>query len=98
MIASMQFPSIVFDEAKATANIRKHGVSFEEAGTTFFDLDAITEPDEEHSQPGDERFINLGMSLNLRLLFVVHNEEDGVIRIIHARLATPSQRDRYEKS
>jgi hypothetical protein len=52
----------------------------------------------DHSQPGDDRFVNLGLSTSLRLLFVVHNEEDGLIRIISARPATPAERDLYEEA
>ena len=73
-----------YDPRKAAANLRKHKISFDEAVTSFFDLNAIGYPDESHSSPGDERFINLGLSSSLRLLSVVHNEEDGRIRIISA--------------
>jgi uncharacterized protein len=69
---------------KAANNLRKHSVSFEEAATTFADTNAASWYDEDHSSPGDERFINLGISTSLRLLFVVHNEEDGLIRLISA--------------
>ena len=85
------------DPKKARRNVLRHGVTFEEAATTFFDFGALTEPDPEHSAPGDERFINIGMSTEGRLLFVVHNEEDEVIRIISARVASPAQRKRYEE-
>lgn len=86
------------DPRKASVNLRKHGVSFDEAITSFFDTLAISEPDSSHSTPGDERFVNIGMSTKNRLLFVVHNEEDGLIRIISARLATPAERELYEES
>ncbi len=85
------------DPAKSRTNSREHGVSFEEAITPFYDLNARFEADAEHSQPGDERFINIGLSTKGRLLFVVHNEEDGLIRIISARVASPTQRALYEK-
>jgi len=90
--------NIQYDERKAAINLRAHGVSFDEAGTTFFDTQAISYSDEAHSAPGDERYINLGLSTSLRLLFVVHNEEDGVIRIISARPATPAERALYEEA
>ncbi len=83
---------------KATSNLEKHGVSFEEAATTFTDENSASWYDEDHSSPGDERFINLGFSTANRLLFVVHNEEDGLIRLISARPATPAERAIYEEA
>ena len=78
-----------WDERKATANLKKHGVSFEEARTSFFDERArlIDAPD--HSEV-EERFILLGLSNALRLLLVCHcyRESEDVIRIISARKAT----------
>jgi uncharacterized DUF497 family protein len=91
-------PSFEFDPAKAAANLKKHGIPFDEAISTFFDLNAKNWPDEAHSEPGDERWINLGLSTSLRLLFVVHNEEDGLIHIISARPATPAERAIYEEA
>jgi uncharacterized protein len=87
-----------YDPRKAAINLRKHGVSFDEAITSFFDTAAISMTDPTHSVPGDERFVNIGMSTKNRLLFVVHNETDGLIHIISARLATPAQRELYEES
>ena len=87
-----------YDSRKAAINLRKHGVSFDEAITSFFDTSAISMTDPAHSAPGDERFVHIGMSTKSRLLFVVHNEADGFIRIISARLATPAQRELYEES
>jgi uncharacterized DUF497 family protein len=83
---------------KEAANRRAHGVSFEEALTTFFDPGAKGWHDDAHSEPGDERWINLGLSTSLRLLFVVHNEEDRLIRIISARPATLAERALYEEA
>jgi uncharacterized protein len=60
-----------WDEAKALANRRKHGVSFEEARTVFFDDDALLRSDEDHSDEED-RFVLLGLSATLRLLLVCH--------------------------
>ena len=86
-----------WDEAKSRANEKKHGVSFVEAQTVFFDGNAIHFFDEVHS--GEEyRFLMLGRSFKLRLLLVVHceREEDGVvIRIISARKATQKERKEY---
>jgi len=87
-----------WNQQKEAINRRTHGVSFEEALTAFFDIGAKNWPDDAHSEPGDERWINLGLSTSLRLLFVVHNEEDGLIRIISARTATPAERDLYEEA
>lgn len=81
-----------WNRAKATANLRKHGVSFEEAQTVFYDEFAVQFFDDEHS--GDEeRFLLLGMSTGARLLLVCHCERDAghVIRIISARKATNSE-------
>ena len=94
----MIFSRFEWDENKSQANKRKHGVSFEEAASSFVDTNAASWHDQNHSSPGDERFINLGLSTSLRLLFVVHNEEDGLIRIISARPATPAERAIYEEA
>lgn len=78
-----------WDSTKATANARKHGVSFEEAQSVFYDEFAVQFFDEDHS--GDEeRFLLLGMSTGARLLLVCHCERDAgnIIRIISARKAT----------
>jgi uncharacterized protein len=83
---------------KAASNLTKHGVTFEEAATSFLDTSAAGWYDEAHSSPGDERYINLGYSTAHRLLFVVHNEEDRLIRIISARPATPAERAIYEEA
>jgi uncharacterized DUF497 family protein len=85
-----------WDSAKATANARKHGVSFEEAKSIFYDDFAVQFFDEEHS--GDEeRFLLLGMSTGARLLLVCHCERDAgsVIRIISARKATKHESTFY---
>jgi uncharacterized DUF497 family protein len=78
-----------WDPGKAASNARKHGVSFEEAKTVFYDDFAVQFQDEEH--PGnEERFILLGVSATIRLLVVCHCERSRgeVIRIIAARKAT----------
>jgi uncharacterized DUF497 family protein len=85
-----------WDTVKAVANARKHGVSFEEAQSVFYDEFAVQFFDEEHS--GDEeRFLLLGMSTGARLLLVCHCERDagGVIRIISARKATKRESTFY---
>ena len=81
--------SFEWDQAKASANLRKHGVSFEEAQTVFYDDFAVQFFDDENSVE-EERFLLLGMSTGTRLLLVCHCERDSghVIRIISARKAT----------
>jgi uncharacterized DUF497 family protein len=77
--------------------VRKHGVSFEEARTAFFDENALLRPDDDHS--GDEdRFVLLGLSGRLRTLVVCHcyRQDDEVIRLISARKATASERHQYD--
>lgn len=74
---------------KSGANLKKHGVSFEEAQTIFYDEFAVQFFDDEHSED-EKRFLLLGMSTTARLLLVCHCERDSghVIRIISARKAT----------
>ncbi|MEK7209982.1 MAG: BrnT family toxin [Candidatus Binatota bacterium] len=77
-----------WDEDKNRENIKKHGVSFQEAQTVFLDENAMRFFDPDHSQDED-RFIMLGMSFKLRVLVVCHchRKNDTVIRIISARKA-----------
>lgn len=84
-----------WDSDKAAANIEKHGVSFAEAVTVFFDSLSITIPDPLHSHD-ESRFVILGLSYQLRPLVVVHTDRGDRIRIISARLATSAERKRYE--
>ena len=81
-----------WDQSKATANQRKHGVSFEEAQSIFYDEFAVQFYDDEHST-SEERFILLGMSASARLLIVCHCERESgnLIRIISARKATKAE-------
>ena len=85
-----------WDENKARLNIKKHGVSFTEAETAFYDDSALLISDPEHSDD-EERFILLGMSRNARLLIVCHclRESETVIRIISARKATKTESSHY---
>lgn len=78
-----------WNSAKAAANIKKHGVSFEEAQSVFYDEFAVQFFDDDHSSD-EERFLLLGMSTGARLLLVCHCEREtgNVIRIISARNAT----------
>lgn len=85
-----------WDSAKALANAKKHGVSFVEAQSVFYDEFAIQFFDEEHSS-GEDRFVLLGISNEARLLIVCHCERaaGNIIRIISARKATKSESAYY---
>ena len=91
-MTTFRFGDFEWDEAKARANLRKHGVSFSEAATCFLDAEAFTAPDKDYP----ERFILIGLSRQLRVLFVVSAEALDRIRIITARKASPAQRKVYE--
>lgn len=85
-----------WDKEKNRDNRRKHGVSFEEARTAFFDERAVEFIDEAHSD-GEERFLLLGLSAKLRLLLICHCFREGrnAIRIISARKATRNEQKHY---
>ena len=86
-----------WDESKALKNIEKHGISFEEASTVFYDDFAVQFYDEEHSQLEDDRFLILGISNSSRLLMVCHCEKESgeLLRIISARKATKNEQKFY---
>ena len=87
-----------WDPRKASRNLRKHGVPFEEAATVFLDPIAWTFYDPDHSLVED-RTITIGFSRSGRVLFVSHCEEgEETIRIISARKATPKERSDYAKT
>ena len=92
---TVRFGDFAWNAHKAAANIRKHGVSFEEAATVFDDPRALDAAD----LHDDRRFVIVGRSSRDRVLFVVHAvlEHDG-IRIISARKASPAQREAYERA
>lgn len=81
-----------WDAAKASANVRKHGIDFQEAKSVFADERARLIADPDHSKDED-RFVLLGLSASLRLLVVCHcyRDADSTIRIISARRATSSE-------
>ena len=85
-----------WDDKKAAANHRKHGVSFEEAASAFGDPLSLTIPDPEHSE-AEERCVLLGMTERRRLVVVVHTEQADTVRLMSARLATPAERRDYEE-
>jgi uncharacterized DUF497 family protein len=89
--------SFEWDSAKALSNLRKHGVSFDEARTVFLDAYALHVYDGPHSWE-EERFIIIGMSLRERILVVVYVERtEDVLRLISARRATARERRDYEE-
>ena len=85
-----------WDSAKAAANVKKHGVTFEESVSALRDDYAATARDPEHST-AEYRFITFGISAHGRLLAVSHTERGNRIRIISARLATRTERKIYEE-
>jgi uncharacterized DUF497 family protein len=84
-----------WDPEKATRNLKKHGVAFEEAVTVFYDPLSATFDDPDHSV-GEYRFITIGLSSRDRLVVVVHAERGESLRIISARPATANERKRHE--
>ena len=88
--------SFEWDAEKAKANLKKHRVSFEEATTVLIDSFSITIPDPDHSVD-EQRYIDIGISDNGRVLVVVYTERGSNIRIISCRKATPSERKLYEE-
>ena len=92
----MQDLLFVWDGEKNQANIKNHGVSFEEAQTAFYDENATVYYDPDHSEDED-RFILLGMSFRLHVLVVCHcyRESESIIRITAARKADKDERNAY---
>jgi hypothetical protein len=84
---------VAWDEVKARANRRKHGVDFADAATALHDEMAITLPDDD---PDEERFVTLATDALGRLLVVVYAWREAGPRLISARRATPSERRQYE--
>jgi len=86
----------VWDREKAAANLRKHGVDFEEAATAFGDPLSITIPDPDHSA-AEERWLLVGASRAGRMLVVAYTERGDEIRLITARSAARRERQTYEE-
>lgn len=85
-----------WDPDKAERNLRRHGVSFEEASTVFGDPLAATRDDPDHSTE-EMRFLTMGYSSAQRLLVVSHSDrQEDEARIISAREPTPKERRQYE--
>ena len=82
-----------WNERKALANRRKHGVDFADAATALYDPLALTIRDDATTE---ERFVTLGMDALGRMLVVVYTVRGDALRLISARGATPSERRQYE--
>jgi uncharacterized DUF497 family protein len=93
-VSTIVFRDFEWDDAKARTNLKKHGVSFEEAASVFLDLDYLLLRD--RSAP--DRFVALGYSDLARILFVVHCERAERLRIISARKATRQESASHERS
>lgn len=92
-----------WDPDKATANLAKHGVSFQLAATVFASATTLTVFDDAHSAD-EPRWFTLGLAANGTLLAVAHTHKEGdalqpsVIRVISARRATPRERVRFAEA
>ena len=86
-----------WDPEKAKSNVKKHGISFEEASSVFKDTLSFTIDDPLHSQD-EERMVIIGISSKNRFLTVVHTDREERIRIISARKSTKSERRFYENN
>jgi uncharacterized DUF497 family protein len=84
-----------WDQHKADSNLKKHGVSFQEATSVFADALSITISDPDHSA-SEARFLDLGLSHRNRLLVISYTERGETIRIISARRASRSEQKYYE--
>ena len=84
-----------WDTRKASANLKIHGVTFEEASTVFGDPLAGTVFDPDHSED-EPRYVTIGESTSKRLIVVVHTERDEATRIISARPAERHEKKKYE--
>jgi uncharacterized DUF497 family protein len=86
-----------WDENKAHTNLKKHGISFDEAVSVLLDPLSITVADPDHSEE-EYRFLDIGLSNHDRLLVVSYTERASRIRIISSRLVLPAERKIYEKN
>ena len=86
-----------WDTTKAASNLKKHGISFDEAKSVFYDEFAVQFYDDGYSDDED-RFLMLGLSCESKILLVCHCERDSghTIRIISARKATTNERKHYK--
>lgn len=84
-----------WSETKNKRNIRKHGISFQEAAEVFNDQNAIEFHDEAHSKVGEDRYIVIGATNKCVILNVVYADKSGNIRIVTARRATSQEKEIY---
>jgi len=89
-------PGFEWDEKKAGASLRKHGINFEEAVTVFLDPFSATIADPDHSA-AEQRYVDVGSSERGRVLVVVYTERGANLRIISCRKATAAERRVYEE-
>lgn len=87
-------PIFEWDEKKEKSNFRKHGISFVEGESVFYDLQSLTIPDPDNSIE-EHRFIDIGTSNRNRVLVVVYTEREDRTRIISVRKATGAERKMY---
>lgn len=92
-MATVVYGDFEWDSWKATGNLRKHGVSFEEATTVFADPSYVLQLD----RTEEDRLIAIGVSGLLRMLVVVHIEKGPRVWVISARKATTLEEGTYEK-
>ena len=87
-----------WDESKNKANLQKHGISFEEAESVFYDQYSLLIADPDHSETED-RFLLMGLSAKLRLLVVCHcfEVDDGLIRVISCRISSKQEMSLYRR-
>ena len=88
-----------WDDNKALKNLEKHGVSFEEASSVFYDEFAVQFYDSGHSELEEDRFLILGVSNESRMLMICHckRQSGNALRIISARKATKNERKFYHR-
>lgn len=93
----MKTSEFEWDDKKAQSNLKKHGVSFDEAATIFNDPRLATISDPDHSDD-EERYVSVGKSVIMRLLSVIHTFRKERIRLISARKATKTEKENYENN
>jgi len=86
-----------WDDEKAESNLEKHSIAFEEGATIFNDPLIATMPDPDHSA-SEERYVSIGISVQARLLVVVHTQRGERNRLISCRKANSAERKTYENN
>ena len=93
LICIIAFMKIEFDTKKAAINLKKHGVSFDEAATCLLDDQALVQ--EDYDAENENRWILIGMSNQARLLVVIYTTREDSIRLISARKPTQKEENYY---